>query len=482
MTKNTYGTGSLRAHERRPDAARRRSRACSRRWPGSSADGDGRLRPRGRRSSSPARPSSGCATGSASSPTPPRSGRWPASVPDTGGVVVVPAFTGLGQPVVGPVRPGHDRRHHPRRRPGPTWPGPSSRRWPSRPATWSTRWPRPVRQPVAELRVDGGASVMDLLLQLQADQLGVPGQPAPGPGDDRARRGLPGRPGRGRVGHRSTRSPPAGSSTSTFDPEVRPHRRRRRLRAVAPRRRTLPRLGPAGSDAVSTAMPTARRETQTRSAMAGGRRCGPASPAGGAPAAEGRPFAPDDERQPGLRRGRPTRRPSGPAVVAVGDRGGGCPPRRPPATPRGRRLAHLARAASAGSSRSTIAQSHSKSASVSGRGRRAAPPGRAPRTTLRRPWPGRSAPGRAGRGRAARTSSTSTPSTWLISATSRSTRSALGQGDDELVDGPAGAALEDLDADDVAAHGTDAARHLAERAGAVGQPDAHDVGLPRRER
>jgi glycerol kinase len=29
-------------------------------------------------------------------------------------------------------------------------------------------------QAVAELRVDGGASAMDLLLQLQADQLGVP--------------------------------------------------------------------------------------------------------------------------------------------------------------------------------------------------------------------------------------------------------------------------------------------------------------------
>ncbi len=29
-------------------------------------------------------------------------------------------------------------------------------------------------QPPAELRVDGGASVMDLLLQLQADQLDVP--------------------------------------------------------------------------------------------------------------------------------------------------------------------------------------------------------------------------------------------------------------------------------------------------------------------
>jgi glycerol kinase len=29
-------------------------------------------------------------------------------------------------------------------------------------------------QPLAELRVDGGASAMDVLLQIQADQLGVP--------------------------------------------------------------------------------------------------------------------------------------------------------------------------------------------------------------------------------------------------------------------------------------------------------------------
>jgi glycerol kinase len=31
-----------------------------------------------------------------------------------------------------------------------------------------------AQQPIAALRVDGGASVMDVLLQLQADQLGVP--------------------------------------------------------------------------------------------------------------------------------------------------------------------------------------------------------------------------------------------------------------------------------------------------------------------
>ena len=41
------------------------------------------------------------------------------SVADTGGVYVVPAFTGLGSPVVGPVRARHDRRHHPWHDPSP---------------------------------------------------------------------------------------------------------------------------------------------------------------------------------------------------------------------------------------------------------------------------------------------------------------------------------------------------------------------------
>ena len=37
------------------------------------------------------------------------------------------------------------------------------------------------RRRVSELRVDGGAAVMDLLLQIQADQLGVTRRPAPPP-------------------------------------------------------------------------------------------------------------------------------------------------------------------------------------------------------------------------------------------------------------------------------------------------------------
>lgn len=41
------------------------------------------------------------------------------SVPDNGGVYLVPAFAGLGAPPLGPVRPWHHGRHHPRRDEGP---------------------------------------------------------------------------------------------------------------------------------------------------------------------------------------------------------------------------------------------------------------------------------------------------------------------------------------------------------------------------
>ena len=53
----------------------------------------------------------------------------------------------------------------------------------------------------------------------------------------------------------------------------------------------------------------------------------------------------------------------------------------------------------------------------------------------------------------------------------------VGQVDDQLVDRPAGAPLEDVDADDLAAHRADPAGHLPERTGAVGQPEADDEGL-----
>src|SRR4029453_9923086 len=94
------------------------------------------------------------------------------SVPDAGGVVVVPAFTGLGSPywdpyargtVLGLTR-GTGRAHLARAVVDAM--------------VWQTRdvvaaMTRASGIPVAELRVDGGAAVMDLLCQLQADALGV---------------------------------------------------------------------------------------------------------------------------------------------------------------------------------------------------------------------------------------------------------------------------------------------------------------------
>ena len=60
------------------------------------------------------------------------------SIPDTDGVVLVPAFTGLGSPWWDPYARGTHRSASPAAPAAPTWPAPSSRRWPSRPATWST--------------------------------------------------------------------------------------------------------------------------------------------------------------------------------------------------------------------------------------------------------------------------------------------------------------------------------------------------------
>jgi glycerol kinase len=95
------------------------------------------------------------------------------SVADTGGVVFVPAFSGLGSPwwdpyargtILGITR-GTTRAHLARAA--------------VEAMTWQTRdvvdaMTEAAGRPVAELRVDGGASVMDLLCQLQADVLGVP--------------------------------------------------------------------------------------------------------------------------------------------------------------------------------------------------------------------------------------------------------------------------------------------------------------------
>jgi glycerol kinase len=96
-----------------------------------------------------------------------------ASVPDAGGVVFVPAFTGLGSPWWDPYARGSVF--------GLT--RGSGRAQVARAVVESMAWQtRDVVRaitaaagtPAAELRVDGGASVMDVLCQFQADVLGVP--------------------------------------------------------------------------------------------------------------------------------------------------------------------------------------------------------------------------------------------------------------------------------------------------------------------
>jgi glycerol kinase len=95
------------------------------------------------------------------------------SVSDTDGVYVVPAFTGLGSPwwdpyargtIVGITR-GTGKAHIARA-------VVESIAFQVRDVV--DRMTQVSGATLAELRVDGGAAVMDLLLQLQADQLGVP--------------------------------------------------------------------------------------------------------------------------------------------------------------------------------------------------------------------------------------------------------------------------------------------------------------------
>jgi len=96
-----------------------------------------------------------------------------ASVPDTGGVFLVPAFTGLGAPhwdayargtIVGLTR-GSSRAHLVRA---------AVEAMAFQTADVVEAMAVDSGAPFKELRVDGGASVMDLLCQLQADLLGIP--------------------------------------------------------------------------------------------------------------------------------------------------------------------------------------------------------------------------------------------------------------------------------------------------------------------
>jgi glycerol kinase len=96
-----------------------------------------------------------------------------ASVPDTGGVYLVPAFTGLGSPhwdayargaMLGLSR-GTSRAHIARA---------ALEAIAFQSAEVLLAMQRDADQPLRELRVDGGATANNLLLQFQADLLGVP--------------------------------------------------------------------------------------------------------------------------------------------------------------------------------------------------------------------------------------------------------------------------------------------------------------------
>ena len=121
------------------------------------------------------------------------------TVPDSGDVVFVPALTGMGAPhwdphargaIVGITR-GTTRAHLARAT--------------LEAIAFEVRDVVDVMVSeagleVPELSADGGASANDLLMQLQADQLGVPGPPSGGHRDDGAGRGLPRRARHRRLG------------------------------------------------------------------------------------------------------------------------------------------------------------------------------------------------------------------------------------------------------------------------------------------
>ena len=119
---------------------------------------------------------------------------WRKTVDDNGGVFFVPAFSGLFAPywrddargvIVGLT--AYANRGHIARA------ALEAAAWQSREVVDAANEVADV--PFTELRVDGGMTANELLMQFQADVLGVPGHPPEGDRDHRARRRLRRRPG-----------------------------------------------------------------------------------------------------------------------------------------------------------------------------------------------------------------------------------------------------------------------------------------------
>ena len=127
-----------------------------------------------------------------------------AACTDTGGVYVVPAFTGLGAPVLGRRGARRHLRAHARRAAGPTSCAPRWSRWPTRCTTWPWPW-RPTRaMPHQACSTWTAARRRTIsLMQFQSDLLRTPLHRPAEYGDDGARRSVPGRLGNGFLeGHR----------------------------------------------------------------------------------------------------------------------------------------------------------------------------------------------------------------------------------------------------------------------------------------
>ncbi len=364
-----------------------------------------------------------------------------------------------GFAVVGPVRPRARSSASPAAPAAPTSPGQSSSRWRTRRATWSRRWRRRADTAIAELRVDGGASAMDCCCQFQADQLGVTVERPDRPWRRRrsARPSSPVSP-RG-CGRTSAPSAPDGRIDAVVPPEPRscvpptPGTPRGSAPSSAPGRGPADpsdRLGDGSDQSVGELGRGDRRATRSRSWI------GTAGPTG-------RDTTPARARWAQTMSLERDRRVGGVEVLAALEEG------HQPA-----RLGWLAAAVDqlAGTEHDRPVGVDRRDEAVDQRGqpvgRRGARRRRAARASIAVAESGRSAS-------TGRMCSTDTPSTASISSASSVDRTwpSGSETTSSSIDPPA-AVLEDVDRGDVAADGTDAARHLTERARAVRQPDADD--------
>ena len=172
MAKNTYGTGCFLLMNTGDQPGAARATSCSRRPPGGSAPGPTEYALEGSVFVAGAavqwlRDGLGLIRAAADVEA------LAASVPDSGGVVLVPAFTGLGAPhwdpyargaLVGITR-GTTAAHLARA---------ALEAIAFQVADVLDAMAADAGVPIAELRVDGGAAANDLLMQLQADLAGVP--------------------------------------------------------------------------------------------------------------------------------------------------------------------------------------------------------------------------------------------------------------------------------------------------------------------